>query len=462
MRLILVGSLVLLLAAPLAAQSPTPSGVLRGVVYDSLITSAPLEGAEVWIESTNRMARSDAGGRFTLGALAPGRYVLTLYHPTLDSAGLSVPPVTVDVGEGETTGVLLATPSAAQAHHLLCPQDPLRRAGVIVGVVRNAVDDQPLPNITISANWTSYEIGERSVRSAPRLIEARSDRTGHVLLCGLPTDVALVIHGRTERGSAGMLVVDLAGRAFARADLRLAVGGVTGVVQGVVRNRNGSLVPNATVSAVGTDIKTQGDEFGRFSLQGVALGSGIVEARAVGYMTGRAQTTVRAGSTQQTDIMMGDSVTVLDPVTVVGAYQPYLSIVGFEQRRRNSTGHFLDTTDIHRSGATRFEEIFRMVPGVRVRPNGTGYMVEVGRGEGGSLNPSVANYCPPAYFVDGVYFPLPPLQTATVPIVPVEVLAIEVYSNLISAPPQYQRRSATCGVILVWTKRGVPKHRPSH
>ena len=102
-----------------------------------------------------------------------------------------------------------------------------------------------------------------------------------------------------------------------------------------------------------------------------------------------------------------------------------------------------------------------MIPGVKLRPNGTGLLVELQRGEGQLLNPQNASYCPPAYFVDGVYFPLPPLQTATVPIVPQEILAIEVYSNLISAPPQYQRREAACGVILVWTKRGVPKHRPS-
>jgi hypothetical protein len=462
MRLILCSGLALSLAAPVVAQSPPPPGVVRGVVFDSLITSAPLAGAEVWIESTNRMARSDAGGRFTLDALAPGRYVLTFYHPILDSAGLSVPPVTVDVDAGRSTDVALATPSPAQAHHLLCPKDPSRRTGVILGVVRDAVDGQPLPAVNITVHWTTYDIGDASIRSAPRAVEARSDATGHVLLCGVPTDVALVIRGRTERGAAGMLVVDLAGRAFARADLQLAASAVTGIVKGVVRNRNGSLVPNATVTAVGTAITAQADEFGRFSLEGVTAGSGIVEARAVGYVTGRAQTTVRPGSTEQTDIMMGDSATVLDPITVEAQFKPYLALVGFEQRRHNSTGHFLDTTDIHRSGATRFEEIFRMVPGIRVRPNATGYLVEVGRGEGQVLNPSAANYCPPAYFVDGVYLPLPPLQTATVPIVPAEILAIEVYSNLISAPPQYQRRSATCGVILVWTKRGVPRNRPSH
>jgi len=462
MRFIFSGGLALALAAPVLAQGPAPSGVLRGVVYDSLITSAPLEGAEVWIESTNRMAKSDALGRFLLNALAPGRYTLTFYHPILDSAGISAPPVTVDVVAGDSGSIALATPGPSRVHHLFCPQDPLRRTGVVIGVVRNAADGQPLPGVTISAHWTTYDIGERTVRSAPRAVEATADASGHILLCGVPTDVAVVIRGRSQGAAAGLAVIDLAGRAFARADLRLSATAITGRLSGVVRNRNGSLVPGAIVAAVGTDVSGQSDQYGRFSLVGVTAGSGIVEARAVGYMTGRAQTTVRADSVQQVDIVMGDSVTVLEPVVVeAGAYKPYLSMVGFEQRRLHNTGHFLDTADVRKSGAVHFEEVFRMIPGVKLRPNGTGLLVELQRGEGQLLNPQNASYCPPAYFVDGVYFPLPPLQTATVPIVPQEILAIEVYSNLISAPPQYQRREAACGVILVWTKRGVPKHRPS-
>ena len=143
-------------------------------------------------------------------------------------------------------------------------------------------------------------------------------------------------------------------------------------------------------------------------------------------------------------------------MTVVGEYTPYLARIGFESRRKTSQGHFLDTADVKRSGAIRFEDIFRMVPGARIRPIGMGYVVELQR------DPSNSSTCPPAYFVDGVYFPLPPLQTATVPIIPSEILAIEVYSNLSSAPAQYQRREGVCGVILVWTKRGVPKNRVSH
>jgi hypothetical protein len=461
-RLILCAGLSLGVLAPAAAQGAGGgSGVLRGVVFDSLITSRPLEGAEVWIESTNRMAKSDAAGRFALAELVPGRYMLTFYHPALDSAGLSVPPVVVDVVAGDSNSVALATPSPAEAHHMLCPKDPLRQTGVVLGVVHNAADGKPLFPAAVTAHWTTYDIGGPSVRSAERAVEAKTDASGHVLLCGLPTDVALVLRGRTESGSAGMLVVDLAGRAFARADIALATTPTTGAVKGVVRNHSGSLVPGATVVAVGSAASAQTDEYGRFRLDGVAAGSGILEARALGYMPGRAQATVRGSSVEQVDIVVGDSVTVLDPVTVEARFEPYLSQIGFTKRSHALQGHFLDTADVRRTGATHFEEIFRMVPGVVLRPNGSGSMVELQRGQGQILNPALANYCPPSYFIDGVYYPLPPIQTPSIPLVASEVLAIEVYSNLFSAPPQYQRRDSGCGVILVWTKRGVPKRKPA-
>jgi len=186
-------------------------------------------------------------------------------------------------------------------------------------------------------------------------------------------------------------------------------------------------------------------------------GPRIVEARAIGYPPGRAQTTIRPGLTQRVEIVVGDSISVLDPVTVEGRYEPYLTRVGFERRRNAAQGHFLDTTDIKSAGAVQFEEVFRMVPGVRLLPNGSSYLVELQRGQGQILNPALANYCPPLYFIDGVYFPLPPIETPSVPLVPEEILAIEIYSNMFSAPIQYQRLDSGCGVILVWTKRGVPK-----
>src|SRR5206468_12167338 len=123
------------------------------------------------------------------------------------------------------------------------------------------------------------------------------------------------------------------------------------------------------------------DQFGEFTLRDVSAGPRIVEAHAIGYPPGWAQATVRAGLTQRVEIVMGDSVPVLDPVTVVGRYEPYLARVGFERRRNAAQGHFLDTADIKRTGAVQFEELFRMVSGVRLLPNGSGYLVELQRGQ---------------------------------------------------------------------------------
>src|SRR5213080_2030522 len=257
----------LLVTARAGAQG---SALLRGVVYDSLISAAPLEGAEVWIEGTNRTARTDALGRFELAALAAGRYRLTFDHPLLDSTGLSAPPVVVDVVAGGTSVVTLATPGPVTAHRTLCRQDPWhQKAGALLGLVRDAASGKPLPNITVTAYWSIYVLGAGSVRAEPATATARSDDSGRVLLCNVPTDVEVVLQGKAGDGPTGMVLVDLAGRAFGRAVLELPVATSTGAVTGVVRNRNGLGVPRATVVAIGTDMRTQSDEFGRFTLPDV-------------------------------------------------------------------------------------------------------------------------------------------------------------------------------------------------
>src|SRR2546429_764799 len=147
----------LLVTARAGAQG---SGVLRGVVYDSLISAAPLEGAEVWIEGTNRTARTDGLGRFELAALAAGRYRLTFDHAIFDSTGLAAPPVVVDVAAGGATAVILATPGPVTAHRTLCPHDPRQqKAGAILGLVRDPAHSKPLPDTSVPPHLTIHRGG---------------------------------------------------------------------------------------------------------------------------------------------------------------------------------------------------------------------------------------------------------------------------------------------------------------
>ena len=457
-----IASAGLLVAARGVAQNSDRTPLVRGVVYDSLITSGPLEGAEVWIEGTNRTALTDAVGRFEISDLPAGRWRLSFSYPPLDSTGVSAPVLLVDTRTRDAD-VVLATPGPATAHHLLCPKDPWRATGAILSLVRDAEDGRVMADVPVTANWTVYTVGRGAIRSDARTASARSDASGRVLLCNVPTDVAVVLQAQSDTGSSGMVLVDLAGRPFRRADVHLARTAATGTVEGAVRDRDGVLVPGATVVVIGTDSRAVANELGQFTLKRVVVGSQIVEARAFGHPAARAQATIRSGQTERVELAFPDSVHELEPVTVVGHYEPYLTRVGFNTRRRTAMGHFMDTTDIQASGAVQFEEVFRMIPGVRLRPNGSSYLVELQRGEGQITNPALANYCPPSYYIDGVYFPLPPVQifqTPSVPVVPEEILAIEIYSNTFSAPPRYQRLDSGCGVILVWTKRGTPRRKP--
>jgi hypothetical protein len=447
----------LVVVVPPAHSQGADSIVVRGLVYDSLLTGRPLAGAEVWIEGTNRTARTNATGRFEFSGLPAGRYTLTFYHPILDSTGLSAPPVVANVTGGDLPPIQLATPSPATVHRVFCPRDDsLTKVGVLLGMVREAPGGTPIAEVMIQAEWTAYILGGGTTRAEPRTAATRSDAAGRVVLCGVPTDVAVVIRGQIDAGPEGMLVVDLAGRRFGAGSLHLSRTTGSGTVSGTLKDLKGSVVPGAIILVVGTDRRARSDARGVFTVRDVLAGSRILEARAIGFHPARATATVQAGGTTRLEMVVGDSVQVLETITVEGEYQPYLAQVGFTRRRGSAQGHYLDEHDIDRTGAVQFEEVFRMVPGVRLRPSASGYLVELQRGQGQALNPRLANYCAPSYFIDGVYYPLPPLESPTLPLVPEEVLGIEIYSNIFSAPQQYQRRDGACGIILIWTKRGLP------
>jgi hypothetical protein len=73
-RKILMAVAAMVVAHSGVAQSPTPpaTATLTGIVRDS--AGGPLADVEVLLTETARATRSDAGGRFTLGNVAPGAY----------------------------------------------------------------------------------------------------------------------------------------------------------------------------------------------------------------------------------------------------------------------------------------------------------------------------------------------------------------------------------------------------
>lgn len=119
--------------APLDAQVN-----VSGVVFDSLITKAPLAGAQVVLEGIEGASTTDRRGRFSISGVAPGRYAATFFHPRLDSMSMSAPVIVLDVGERPITGVRLATPSFATTSRALCGAEIDTTTSILQARIRDA------------------------------------------------------------------------------------------------------------------------------------------------------------------------------------------------------------------------------------------------------------------------------------------------------------------------------------
>ncbi len=94
--------------------------------------------------------------------------------------------------------------------------------------------------------------------------------------------------------------------------------------------------------------------------------------------------------------------------------------------------------------------MLRTAPGIRLEPVGSSeYRIISQRG-----GPGGGDSCQPTVFVDAFKVPLDPQFGLSLPVSPDEVEGIEVHNNTTSVPPQYRLASGSCGVILIWTRRG--------
>jgi hypothetical protein len=141
----------------------------------------------------------------------------------------------------------------------------------------------------------------------------------------------------------------------------------------------------------------------------------------------------------------------LAPVIVVGragaltVFNPYLESQGYYDREaqysREGIGFaiFLDGKKL-RPGASRFVDLLRDVPGIRIVSGGGTKAYVAGRWG-----------CPPDIFVNGTFVGRsgPPSEDALPPAA--DIAAIEVYPG-VEAPAKYLRfGTLDCGVIVLWT-----------
>lgn len=215
------------------------------------------------------------------------------------------------------------------------------------------------------------------------------------------------------------------------------------VVRGTIRDVNsGQPLGNVPVSLAGrVETTTNADGSYRVTAAGLEEGTHGLFVRFIGYQSTTYPLRVREGSTEfAVDLSMQPLALDLGEIIVEG--RPMMAdrkLREFFQRRATGRGSYLAPWEIAEIPASRVTDILRTMRGVLVSPDRFGSRVSVTRG------------CQdePTVFLDGIEIRDPDINGL---LQPGDVNAIEVYNNAAQIPPQYERGTSGCGVILFWTR----------
>jgi hypothetical protein len=448
-----VGPATIVLAIGIAAQLPgqRPTGSIRGLVFDSLVAGGPLIGAVVELVELGRSVETDGRGVFRIDSVPSGRYRLAFSHRTLSEIGFAPPELPITVGSGVDHSVLLATPSPTTIYQRLCPGLREANTGVVLGTVREAITDSALVGAEVRGEWTETTISRvEGATRRPRVARVASDQTGRFQLCGIPIDVPVLLRlvsGSTS-GSPLELLLENKSLAVRHLSVDLSTGVPRGAIAGVVRTAE-SPVANAQVQLLGSVRAVRTGADGTFRLDSLPAGTHTIEARAIGYLRRRATVDLEPGSPLTVSLSLSKAPVELPELTVAASA---VARSGFEQRRlRGVGGTFITRADIVRRGSIRVEDLFKGVAGIKVDPiGGSDYQILSLRGGAGT-----SAVCSPSIFVDNIRIPLDPESGNNLPVVPDEIEGIEIHPSPHSAPIEYRPMGQNCGIILIWTRRGI-------
>lgn len=434
--------LLLLLVPQVAAAQRT----VEGTVYDSLLHMR-LRNADVWLRGSAEHVQTNADGRFRFDSIAPGRYTLLVSHPGLDSAGLFTLAVPVNITAADSTPLSVATPSLATLWRRRCGQELTARSdsGLIFGFVQDAGTQAHLAGAGVLLRWLRIvQTDSVNVFTQPRETTTRTDSTGTYYACGVARDMKIALRAYAQTDSSGLIDLQLGARGVGRQDLLVALAPArqTGVLRGQAVTIEQTAVWGGRVS-VREGPSTMIDDDGTFLIRGVAPGTQWVNVQAIGRAPRGQAVDMRPGDTTWLTVTLGPLPVTLAPVRVLGQASRMLSDLEERRRAGSGLGYFRGEAEI--AGMASMRSVLSSFPSIRlVRGRGiTDFMALLpAPGAGGR------GWCLAALYIDGFLADWDQVHTYK----PKDLVGVEMYPRVSSAPLQYQQVASGCGVVLIWTK----------
>lgn len=454
-------------------------GSVSGVVFDSL-ERRPLVGAAVQLVGTDsnpdfsRTAVSDSMGRFVLTDVPVGRFTLGFFHDMLDSLGLEPPLQEVVMRRVTALRVDLALPSPSRLRAAICgstaaAQPASDSSAMIVGFVRDARDRTPTSGAAVTAEWLEMSFGPGGIlRRVPRLV-ATTGANGWFAICNVPRDGTVAMLASRGADSTDRLELQVPNSGFVRRDMyldrailrdtttmALPLDSTSGSATAIARRRlrfgdgrisgqivsadSGRAVAGAIV-AIRNGPETRANDRGEWVITGAALGTQMLEVRALGYYPSRRPVDVVSGAAPLR-VALSATRSVLDTVKVRGQLALNQRMAGFAGRQRSSGGgRFLGIEEIARRQPVMLSDIFRAMPGMELA------------GDAIRMRGTTLEKCTPDFYINGSYVGAMDAVDLDAIAKPRDVLGIEIYP-VGTQPPEFSRGMAgeQCGSVVIWTR----------
>jgi hypothetical protein len=207
-------------------------------------------------------------------------------------------------------------------------------------------------------------------------------------------------------------------------------------------------VVGAEVIDYATKKKTFTSVSGAVSLAFLDPGETVLFIRKIGYEVRMQTVTVSASDTAPITLLLKPLTFALAEVRITAAKAASGRLALFEQHRAEGFGHFLTGEQLEQAEGRQTSDVFRMVPGVVMRPDsrGTGWYVASNRG-GGS--------CFATVMVNGaIVYGSSPGQTPfdVNSMRPEELAGVEFYKGGATTPIAYGGTHNGCGTVVIWTR----------
>lgn len=453
---------ILFAGGQLGAQkktAPSPAATVKagtaqiaGVVVDSL-NGRFLTGADVMIEGAKTTIVTDSVGRFRIDSLPPGTYQVGVFHPLLDTLGLTLATKPFHVGPDSATFIVLAVPSAATIIHRACPVRPRAQGtSAVIGQVHDPETLLPVAGAEVSIAWSQIDVSkEHGVRRTPHVVYDSTDATGAFRICGLPNSMQATLQAKRGKSVTAEIPIRLGeeeSELFARTLLlsRIDSGAKVGnaTVSGRVVLEGAATNGGSRVEVVGTDQVAMTNEKGEFTITKLPSGSQVLLARHLGFGAQTVAVDLTSREPQRVTIKLPKFVAMIEPVVVNARRAANLDRVGFSQRQKTGMGFYIGPDQLKDRHPNLVTDILRTVPSLRITSGPEGDVVSSSR------NVGLGGECV-QYYVDDM--PWQSTQPGDVNqfVNANEIVAVEVYQGS-NVPAQYSRGTGGCTTIVLWTR----------